>query len=237
MAKYLLDVTGSWRTSSKNYELPDVMTLGGTPLNSAIISAFDIVPQFKENNKLQIVNTVFLTDGESGQLDGRFSYIDPRKGYHHSNSENIPSRVRRSIFRDEVTKATEEVKHVGSYGGNSTSETTALLKLLKQRCDCNIIGFFIGTSRNMNNIFGSNAKDDLQFERWKTEFRTKGYVVLKNSGYDEYYLLRSQSLDLDESELEVKSDTTRGFVNAFHKYVGNKVSSRIILNRFIGLIA
>lgn len=238
MSRYLLDIGSSWRLFSENFDMPDELSLGGTPLNSAIISAFDIIPKFKADNKLQIVNAVFLTDGESSSLPGRYAYIDARRDYHQTNSENVPNRNRRSFYRDEATKATEEVIVTrSSYGGTAMAETVTLLKLLKQRCECNIIGFFIGSTRNMSGMFANFAKDDLEAERWKTTFKSKGYLVVENGGYDEYYLIRAQSMELDDAELEVKTDTTRGFVSAFHKYVGNKVSSRIILNRFIGLIA
>ena len=42
---------------------PRQFGLGGTPLNEAILGAIQIVPQFKKDNNVQIVNTVFLTDG------------------------------------------------------------------------------------------------------------------------------------------------------------------------------
>ena len=63
--------------------------------------------------------------------------------------------------------------------------------------------------------------------------------MVTSSGYDEYYLLRSEGLDTEEdSEFEVKENaTTRGLVSAFSKYTGNRLSSRVVLNRFIGMIA
>ena len=44
------------------------LRLGGTPLNEAIVSAFEIVPMFQKKNKVQIVNTIFLTDGQGSHL-------------------------------------------------------------------------------------------------------------------------------------------------------------------------
>lgn len=37
--------------------------LGGTPLNSAIVAAMDIVPAFRRKHSTQILSTIFLTDG------------------------------------------------------------------------------------------------------------------------------------------------------------------------------
>jgi hypothetical protein len=75
-------------------------------------------------------------------------------------------------------------------------------------------------------------------EKKVSEFRKNNFTYLDCAGYDEYYFLRSDKLDTDEdSEFEVTSTTTRGMVSAFSKYTGNKVSSRVVLNRFINLIA
>jgi len=64
-------------------------------------------------------------------------------------------------------------------------------------------------------------------------------LVINNGGFDEYYFLRSESLDTDaDDSFEVKENaTTRGLVSAFTKYAGGRVANRVILNRFIGLIA
>jgi len=50
--------------------------------------------------------------------------------------------------------------------------------------------------------------------------------------------LKSEVKDADEPEFTVKENvTTRGLVSAFAKYTNGRVSNRILLNRFIGLIA
>jgi len=63
-------------------------------------------------------------------------------------------------------------------------------------------------------------------------------MILENSGYDEYYILRSSGLDTEEdTSFEVKENSTyRGIASAFAKYNGNRISSRVVLNRFIGLV-
>ena len=65
------------------------------------------------------------------------------------------------------------------------------------------------------------------------------YKIITNAGFDEYYLLRSEGLDTDDDvEFHVKENaTTRGLVSAFSKYAGNRLSNRVVLNRFIGMIA
>jgi hypothetical protein len=72
----------------------------------------------------------------------------------------------------------------------------------------------------------------------KEDFKKDKFVVVKQSGYSEYYLLKSETKDADEPEFVVKENaTTRGLVSAFAKYTNGRVSNRVVLNRFIGLIA
>ena len=54
--------------STSRYSYCRLFAMGGTPLNEAVISAMKIVPEFQKKYKLQVVNTVFLTDGEGHRL-------------------------------------------------------------------------------------------------------------------------------------------------------------------------
>jgi hypothetical protein len=235
MASYLLDYGTGRRGSCSNMEPPEIMQLSGTPLNEAVVSAFKIIPQFKSQNKLQIVNTVFLTDGEGSGLPGQ---ICDENGWTTPISPNYKFR---SFFRDPVTKASAELIDEGSgYSSQSTAQTTALLSLLKQRTDANVIGFYIAKVRDVRHALTlySPKKEAGEIDRRVSDFRKDNFTYLNNVGYDEYYFLRSDKLDTDEDdEFEVTSTTTRGLVSAFTKYTGNRVSNRIVLNRFINLIA
>jgi len=46
--------------------VPVGFTQSNTPLDSTIVAMMKIVPEFKEKHKVQIVNTIFLTDGDTG---------------------------------------------------------------------------------------------------------------------------------------------------------------------------
>ena len=244
MSAFLLDFGTGYRRVTENLDIPDKMSLGGTPLNHSIIAAFDIIPEFRKNNKLQIVNAVFLTDGDSGTLPGRYSYIDPRTNRFVSKSELSPNAIMRSFIRDPITKAFVEVAYSSNYGGTASQQTKALLTLLKQRADCNLMGFFIADSRSIRSAmeqYGNYSTDwtkrRQQIDEKMLQFRKVKHFIVEDFGYDEYYLIRSSNLDTDDEELTVNTTTTRGLVSAFSKYTEGKISSRVILNRFIRMIA
>ena len=81
--------------------------------------------------------------------------------------------------------------------------------------------------------------DSVHAEKMKKDFRNNKFQVITNGGFDEYYLLRSESLDTDEeSEFEVEETATlRKIASEFNKFSSSRKSSRVVLNRFIDLIA
>ena len=202
------------------YSYYDRFRLGSTPLNETIIAAMDIIPKFQRKYKLQLVNTVFLTDGEGHGLPYTYSS-------QHGRVRNYGSL----IIRDPVTQAQMR------YENNIIDNSKAFLYLLKQRTNCNIIGFRILTPRDMKQYLYSIYGDGGNYDRILTEFRKLKSSVIKSAGFDEYYLLRADKMATDEDdELEVKSTTTRGLVSAFKQYTKGHIQNRVILNRFIGLI-
>jgi len=213
------------------YYGPDWLNLGGTPLNESIVAAMKIVPKFQKENRLQVVNTVFLTDGEASQ------YIAISDGLGAYTNHNY--RKQRIVIRDPITKHEVMVNDPSK----ETKLTTAYIELLKARTNCNIIGFYILSGRNFSGVipnfypnieWGSN-----EYEKLKKDFKSDKYSIVTTAGFDEYYLIRSENLDTDEdNEFEVKEDATmRNIASAFSKFSSSRKTSRVVLNRFIELIA
>jgi hypothetical protein len=215
--------------------VPNILSLSGTPLNEAIIACFEIIPKFKSDNKVQVVNTVFLTDGEGSTIYGYYEEQNARK------LKGFNTYRDRIIFRDPVTKAIVEIcDTIGNPSTQGPDQSIALLKLLKQRTDSNIVGFYITSSQDarasISNFITREEKKSI--DTFMSEFRRNKYAILQNAGFDEYYFLRSNDLAIDdEHDFEVSSTTTRALVSAFSKYTTNRITNRIVLNRFIQLIA
>jgi hypothetical protein len=208
--------------------LPHWLHMQGTPLNQAIVHAMTIVPEFQKKNKLQIVNTIFLTDGESNNSN-RYLQHDPYYGL-----TDVHMKCERLVIRDPVTKHEEKVDNRGMY----ETQTNAFIRLLKARTGSNIIGFYVITGRDFNRKIHQWFPKQMNHEEMKDNFRKSKFAILENTGYDEYYILRSNGLDTDEdSTFEVKEGVTfKGIASAFTKYNSGKYNSRVVLNRFIGLI-
>jgi len=213
-------------------KMPDWFRLSGTPLNEAVIAAMEVVPHFQKKNKLQIVNTIFLTDGDGHML--RDVYGEDITNPHNVFQTTSFEYNANVVLRDPVTKAQEMFSMRDDY--KSTKMTKALIKLLRERTGSNVIGFYVLLPREFSTVhrFYPMSADMAPI---KEEFRKNKFTVVKNSGYDEYYLLKSDTSDGDEEFTVRENATTRGLVSAFSKYTNNRVSNRVVLNRFIGLIS
>jgi hypothetical protein len=205
-----------------HHDFPDYC-LGSTPLNEAIISAMTIVPEFQKKYKLQVVNAVFLTDGEGHHLS---KIKDNSMDYGIRNEYNL-------IYRDPKTLA-----QMKDDNNNRISNSKPFLYLLKQRTGCNVIGFRILSLRDVRNFLWHTYKSGVDTTPIYNTFKKDKSMVVTSAGFDEYYLLKADKLDVDdEAELEVKSQTTRGLVSAFKKYSKGHIQNRVVLNRFVEMIA
>ena len=226
--------------------MPKWFTLGSTPLNESIIAAMKIVPEFKNKYKLQKVHAVFLTDGEADAIDHVWTNEPETSAQRdYSYVSNIPM-YDGAVIRHPATK--EQVYITRAY---RSVMTKGLIELLRETVDCTVIGYYLLSSselrRNRNDFFESG----IQLEEAQTNFRRNKFAIVKSAGYDEYYLLKSEESsiyawksrenpddDFEEKTFEVAENATRrGIASAFIKHNTNKVSNRVVLNRFINLIA
>jgi hypothetical protein len=208
----------------------DCDTLGSTPLNECIGVADLIVNRFRKQSKVQIVNTIFLTDGQS---DGIYRI--------HKLGDSIKSR--KYILQDEVTKKSYDI--VGDNSGfgaapySDKSMTTLLLKVLKDRTGSNLIGFYIcgdGFDYVYRTYYGYNYNDHYTVN--KKAFTTDGWFPVMTGGYDEYYILNPKFFDVSTGKLSVNSDMTKNRVaKEFIKFSEKKSVSRVLLTRFVKRIA
>lgn len=207
-------------------------TMGSTPLNEAIVCADYVVNAFKARTKVQVVNTIFLTDGCS---DGNTELHKTPSGVY-----GINSKKNKYIIQDEVTKKDYELgtANYGFYFGNELTNT--FLHILKSRTGCNLIGFYIYASSFrylMSEFYGRNT--DSNFEKSvKKSFEDDGFVAVTTSGYDEYYILHPQSMEIRKNQLAVDSSMTKNKIaKAFISFAEKKAVNRVLLQRFVKRIA
>jgi len=222
--------TAFGRNFYSRYSIPLGLSLSGTPLNEALISLHQILPKFQKENKLQKVQCVILTDGESCGIKyhrevKRHWEEEPYLGTSHIGID--------SFLRDRKTGNTY------SFDCECHHMTDVFLRNLRDKfSDINFIGIRVLESRDVNTFirryygyYGSEY--DKVMSSWKKE---KAFTI-KKSGYHSYFGLSANALSQD-SEFDVAVDATKTQIkSAFAKSLKSKKMNKKILGEFMELVA
>ena len=234
--------------------IPDRMNLGGTPLDSTLIMSFPVMRDFIKKNQVDVINSIFLTDGDShtNNTYWKANTDDEQNGSdigrYDINGENV-------ILRDPVSKKQIKVTRSGSYGRRAMTST--LVKFLREVFDINIVNFFligkmrrwdmvhhleemksIKNDKTLTDADDSNFEDDIDLLLKK--FRKDKYIVAPEAcGFNEQYLiLGGKNLEVQEEQLEVAEDASVAqLARAFKKFSSGKLEKRKLLSRFIDMVA
>lgn len=218
----------SRRLAASNMIAPG-MGLGGTPLNASIAALTKIVADFKSRNRVDIVTTAILTDGEDSHNMDICGHTYNRVGPETNSSV--------SYVVDADTKRSYRVKK---------SITTTLLEILKDRTGTRLIGFYLTPKRRSNFdhlwVQYGNRSDYTGRDRAFAEFKNEKVYGFKNVGYDEYYMIPGGAdLDAEDESLddllgEAKATQSK-LKNAFLKMNQGRLTNRVLLRKFIEQVA
>ena len=226
--------------------LPRKYYLSGTPLDEAIVLATKLVPEFQKKANVQIVNTVFLTDGSSHRLQGQFVPGESIDGSKRTSEEFAIANT--LYIRDKKTSKSVKITSQ-RFNRDSGRITKALYMMLKSVTGCNLVGFFIAENRDIGYAYDqfykdpSEAKTALQLNNEKTEFKRtlskEKAMVAMHSGMDELYIIKGgKHLEINDEGLQVDKTASKAQITtAFKKMTKGKLQNRVILQKFIEKIA
>ena len=210
------------------YGAPHNFSLGGTPLDSTIVCAKTIVEEFKTKTKAQIVNVVFLSDGQSNR---HMDYL---------TSENLTKSVsKRSLHIDDVKTRTRV--YPTRKNGKQMDTTSIYLLALKEQLGINLLGFFLtsgGTRRTASDIGWIMERYPTDEE--VTKFRKEKFLIETETSYDELYIINTKSLQIDDVDHmdKVEVGATKAVIRrALKKNTSGKLQNRVLLNAFIKKVA
>ena len=233
--------------------VPRGFQLSSTPLNDTIMAAMKMVPAFQKKYGIDKMNTVFLTDGASDGGERVISLNDDEK---HEEDSWMTRRISGDwkfkaisynaniLLTDRLTKKTVPV------GSSRRHLTDALLKVLKMRTGCKVLGFFVDdkTTIGRSTLNRYFPTEDFYGQGFKTydrkkvtaEFRkNKCLVVTENTGYDELYLLAGGKMNVVDNEMPMPSENAKKgeIKKLFAGSLKNSKTSRVVLNKFIKQVA
>jgi len=209
--------------------LPAAVNLSGTPLNEAILAANYIVSEYKKVNKIDVMNTIFLTDGDGADIN---CIVDSDRLSPRSIKATAGSTLYNLVLTDKATNLSVVAKP-------GELVTSALLRMLKVKSDSSIVGYFIttrsikNTALNLAAAYGSS----ITAEKVQEEIRKTKFYSVKDIGFDEYFVVQTKDLEVQEDKLQVESPSKRDFYKAFMKNQKAKIINRVLLNKFIQQIA
>jgi hypothetical protein len=205
------------------------MGLGGTPLNATIQVAAVVVNEFRKRTRSEVVNVIFLTDGE----DSTNLWTESGSG----RNVIIGPADRRSVSYIE-DKDSAKTYRVGVKG-----VTPTLLQILKDRTGCNLIGFYI-LPKSKRYFENAMSRFNMRMtEVGYKQFRDEKFFSVSGYGYSEYFLIPGgEDLSTEDDSLsdilgEVKAVSARKLKGAFLKMNQNRLTNRVLLSKVIKEIA
>ena len=223
--------------------IPSEYYLGSTPLNEALMIMLKLVPLFKNKYKIEKMNLITLTDGggNSGSYD-TMQYSEDKKqlvGSYPDNRGNTDVL----IYKKKYHKCIDSL-----YGYRSSGFTGTLLNLLRKYHGVTTIGFYlIKRIRRWETDMYFRPQDrkytwdqrEAQYHKNRQKFNKEKSVSVAQMGYDDYYIVNAKDMKVENTDLKGINDTMKPgkIKNLFSKSMKGRITSRVLLNKFIEKVA
>ena len=215
--------------SSNSYNYPR-LSLSGTPLNEAIVSLHSLIPEFKSKYKVEKLNTIILTDGESQTMGYNKSYMgrdgETLHGHYSVNSYGCSLRDRK-------------LGRTYNFDNDWAGLTKVLLQNISEKFpEVNFIGIRLMQGSDARRFIASSASYDYDMtDKMMKVWKKQRSIALDNTGYKKYFGMSAAAL-ANEDTFEVQQDATKSQIKrAFSKSLSAKKLNKKILSQFMELIA
>ena len=216
-------------TRWSNAPIPTGLGLSGTPLNEAFISLHQILPQFRKQYKVQKVQCVVLTDGESG---GMKYHKEVQRNWEDSPFLGVGSIQQNAFLRNRKTGNTY------SFECEWWQMSDIFLRDLRDGFpDVSFIGIRVLESRDASSFIHRYAGWTKEFDKIQKVWKKERAFAIHDAGYHTYFGMSSAALSND-SEFDVDDGASKAKIkSAFVKSLKNKKMNKKVLGEFIELIA
>ena len=230
MGKFLHEFGASVTTRDYNNEQAffrtNALSLGSTPLNQTIVLSHHIIDEFRAKNKLDVIHSVLLTDGESdaSNIVNRVDAHGRETGsdYFHTDA----------VLRDSRTRHQEFVT-------NTADITGFLVRNMRSHLGVNVAIFRIVSSPSEASEYSKSYNDQ---QRIANEFRKNKFASIPGAlGATEFFAISGgKNLHVEDAEMEDFGEvkvTNSKLAKAFIKANAKRSTSRAMLTKFIDMIA
>lgn len=249
---YMMSANYDFRRMNKTESsFRDKYQLNGTPLNEAMVWLYNYIGEFKQNNQIEKLTMIKLTDGDASGMRSYFEEIEDTADnmthpsyisttdYHYDPATGTRTRMKIvTMLTDKVTKK--------SYVYDNVQCTNLICKMIQDRHGAAVVGYHVvGKGRRelmwtvQRYLEASNTieQGDMAIKIRKG-FNDDMFYPLATAGHTEMFLLPN-NMKVDDTELEeAMGNLSSGQIaKKFGKYLGAKKTSRILLNRFVAAVA
>ena len=211
-----------------NHHLPRCIDLGGTPLEESIFAAGTLVKDMKRTG-IEIVNTIFLTDGDG--CGG------PINNYNAQQFSGVGREIAGNDAPGFVSYGDVKLR-TGTKTIDCKNTKKAAFDWLRTTTGANVVGFYL--SKDLPYRQRSNDYTGETYEKFKSD----RFIILTNEeateeGYDSYFILdpkvtSKQIRAFDNLGDEASAAKTRG---AFIRQAKAKKTERSIMTEFATTVA
>lgn len=211
--------------------------LGSTPYVEVAVSTPEIVKKFLAEEKIQKVNVISLTDGESNPLEviTEKRLCDEDMGLRNYRTGMMCHNLNKVwILRDRN----------GSYSRRMNPSpyvtTSEIVSFFRGCTNYNWIGIRLCSKSDLNQMLNRvfDAMDYTTRDKFTKEWTDKKFVKVSDKlGFTQMFVMPNRYIGGGTEELDVKakgSEPTRAELQrAFKKHMGSKMTNKTLLNAFV----
>jgi hypothetical protein len=229
----------------KYFHRPASESLSNTPLTEALIASQTIIKEFRKLNNLDIVNLCVVHDGDA----------DSTNGYHTGDSRTYFRVGYQNVF---LCDKKEKVQYELTEGDDGCR--IAVSKWLTKTTGAKVIGFYLAPNHQIrgvirrqfvnDEIIAAEASEKKYTWEWKNamtevqnkyakNFRKDKYLESKKDGYESFFIISGgNDLEVGDDTFDAPDKVTATTLSkAFGKFTKNRQVNRVLVSRFIGMIA
>ena len=234
MAEYFLGMCNAmsgWG-GFQHWWVPSECMLSGTNLDATILHHPVIHASFRKEKRVDIVNTFFLTDGDSHSSE--FIY-DSEYGVQIRDF----GLDRNAVFQIRNKKTGKMYEYTAKHRYARMDVTEFLLRTAREETGDQIIGYRIVRPYKKDVDHVATNMDYFEVLRITAELRKKGYAKVPDSAYSEFFVLNGNMMSpktatLNENVRGAKKNAIR---NAFKKAAAESKFSRPMLTELMELVS
>lgn len=201
--------------------------LGNTPMISTVIASRALVDQFRNNNKVDVVNVMYLTDGDPTDRLWKSSVPEETGKYITSIGDS-------DYIRDPISK--KKCALACALAWRDERRIDSIMALMSDVMDCNVVGIFLAESKRAVRRFLDRAGMGLQeISAFQENWRKNKFANVEMDGYNKFFCVAVGDID---TEAQLPDGATRAALRAaFKNMQKSKVNNRVLSNQIIGAIA